>query len=222
MLYCDFSGYINLILAIGLCMGMELPKNFNKPFAAVDLREFWRKWHMSLTLFFRDYIYIPLGGNEQGLLKTQVNVLIVFILSGLWHGNTINFFLWGLLHGIGLIFLNFYRNVNILRIDFIKRIITFSYVSFLWLFFVMDYPSSMEYIHAIINNSFNIINYDLLLFVPVLLFLYIYPKVDITNFLKEIYSHMPTALLIVFLCEILFLVYLLMPNGIPNFIYQEF
>lgn len=108
-IYCDFSGYVDLVCAVALMLGFVLPPNFNMPYMAKNLKDFWARWHISLSTFIRDFIYIPLGGSKNGFLRTQIAVLIAFVLSGIWHGSTINFMIWGLLHGAGLVWLNTLR-----------------------------------------------------------------------------------------------------------------
>ncbi len=95
-LYFDFSGYTDMAIGIGRILGYSLPENFNYPYTATSARDFWRRWHITLSLFFRDYVYIPLGGSRRGMARTLLNLLAVWLLTGLWHGSTLNFLLWGL------------------------------------------------------------------------------------------------------------------------------
>ena len=99
-LYFDFSGYSDMAVGLGLLFGIRLPENFNYPYCAASLSAFWRGWHMSPSGWFRDYLYIPLGGNRRGTLRTMCNKLLVFLATGLWHGNGLTFVLWGLWHGL--------------------------------------------------------------------------------------------------------------------------
>jgi len=102
-IYYDFAGYSNMAIGLGRFFGFELPRNFEHPYSAKSFREFWQRWHMTLSRWFRDYLYIPLGGSRRGQVLTYRNLLIVFILCGLWHGANITFLLWGLWHGAFLI-----------------------------------------------------------------------------------------------------------------------
>ncbi|MEM7620079.1 MAG: MBOAT family O-acyltransferase [Pseudomonadota bacterium] len=102
-IFFDFAGYSNMAIGIGYLMGFEFPQNFNKPYMAKSFTEFWRRWHISLSTWFRDYLYIPLGGNQGSYLQTYRNLLIVFLLCGLWHGASWVFIIWGLFHGCFLI-----------------------------------------------------------------------------------------------------------------------
>jgi alginate O-acetyltransferase complex protein AlgI len=101
-IYFDFSGYSDMAIGLGLILGFILPKNFDQPYRARSLTDFWRRWHLSLSFWLRDYLYIPLGGNRKGKLRTYINLFLVMFLGGLWHGASWNFALWGVLHGIWL------------------------------------------------------------------------------------------------------------------------
>jgi D-alanyl-lipoteichoic acid acyltransferase DltB (MBOAT superfamily) len=102
-IYCDFSGYTDMAIGLALLMGYVFPQNFRSPYRATGFRDFWRRWHMTLSRFLRDFLYIPLGGNRGGRLLTYRNLLITMVLGGLWHGAAWPFVLWGLLHGLGLV-----------------------------------------------------------------------------------------------------------------------
>ncbi len=102
-IYCDFSGYSDIAIGSAKCMGYKLMVNFNKPYSATSIGEFWQKWHISLSTWFRDYVYVPLGGNRVSTLKWYRNIMIVFLLSGIWHGANWTFLFWGFLHGIYLL-----------------------------------------------------------------------------------------------------------------------
>ena len=102
-IYCDFSGYTDMAIGLALLMGYVFPQNFRSPYRATGFRDFWRRWHMTLSRFLRDFLYIPLGGNRGGRAKTYRNLLITMMLGGLWHGAAWPFVLWGAFHGAGLI-----------------------------------------------------------------------------------------------------------------------
>jgi alginate O-acetyltransferase complex protein AlgI len=101
-IYCDFSGYTDMAIGLALLMGFVFPQNFNSPYRATGFRDFWRRWHMTLSRFLRDYVYIPLGGNRKGRVRTYINLMLTMGLGGLWHGASWNFVLWGGFHGAGL------------------------------------------------------------------------------------------------------------------------
>lgn len=138
-IYLDFDSYSNISIGTARLLGFHLDKNFNSPYLAFNLKDFWRKWHISLSSCLRDYIYIPLGGNRYGTFRKYLNLIIVFIISALWHGITLNYLLWGLLHGfIQVIEDLFEKATNLNKINFLKplRILfNFVIVSLLWLIF---------------------------------------------------------------------------------------
>jgi len=101
-IYCDFSGYTDMAIGLALLLGFQLPQNFNRPYLALSLRDFWRRWHMTLSRWLRDYLYIPLGGNRGGRRRTYLNVMLTMLLGGLWHGAAWTFVIWGGIHGAGL------------------------------------------------------------------------------------------------------------------------
>ena len=101
-IYCDFSGYSDMAIAVAGMLGYKLPKNFDAPYLSTGIVDFWRRWHMSLSFWLRDYLYIPLGGNRKGVTRTYINLMITMVLGGLWHGASWNFVIWGALHGIAL------------------------------------------------------------------------------------------------------------------------
>ena len=101
-IYCDFSGYTDIAIGIALLLGFRLPINFNSPYKAINITDFWRRWHISLSSWLRDYLYIPLGGNRKGKVRAYINLMITMLLGGLWHGANIRFVIWGGIHGISL------------------------------------------------------------------------------------------------------------------------
>ncbi|MCA9214171.1 MAG: MBOAT family protein [Planctomycetales bacterium] len=137
-IYFDFSGYSDMAIGIGLMLGFRFAENFNYPYIAMSVTEFWRRWHISLSTWFRDYLYIPLGGNRQGQVRTYVNLMIVFLLCGLWHGASWTFVLWGALHGMFLIVerIGFSRVLN--RLGLLAHTYTMLTVLFAWVLFRAD------------------------------------------------------------------------------------
>jgi alginate O-acetyltransferase complex protein AlgI len=103
-IYFDFSGYGDMAIGLGRMFGFRFPENFNRPYSSVSVTDFWRRWHMTLSRWFRDYVYIPLGGNRGSLSRTSANLLFVFLLTGIWHGAAWTFVLWGLYYGVLLVF----------------------------------------------------------------------------------------------------------------------
>lgn len=174
-IYADFSGYTDIARGFSLMLGIELSENFKQPYLSTNIKEFWSRWHISLTNWFRDYLYIPLGGNRKGNARTYINVIFVFILSGLWHGAGINFLIWGAIHGFLLVIYTFYNNQILKRKTsenkiltksnhpikiFIKKtfawLFTFVLVSFAWIFFAVDnFSIAIQIIYKIIQFPVN-------------------------------------------------------------------
>ena len=137
-IYCDFSGYSDIAIGLAYLMGFELAANFNAPYTASSITDFWHRWHISLSTWLRDYLYIPLGGNRKGKLRQYFNLFITMVLGGLWHGASWNFVFWGALHGLGLMFDKFWLSLGISKTRIMKVIgviVTFNFVSFAWIFF---------------------------------------------------------------------------------------
>ena len=134
-LYFDFSGYTDMALGAALLFNIRLPINFNSPYKARNIRDFWRRWHMTLSRFLKDYIYIPLGGNRLGSVRTYANLITTFFLCGMWHGAGWTFVFWGLLHGIALVVHRFWLKVNISMNYIFAGLLTFLFVNFSWVFF---------------------------------------------------------------------------------------
>ena len=112
-IYFDFSGYTDMAIGSALLFGLQLPENFRSPFAATNIQDHWRRWHMTLSRFFLTYVYIPLGGSRKGELRKLTFILVIFLLSGLWHGAAWTFVFWGLLHGVGLVTFKMWEKVGI-------------------------------------------------------------------------------------------------------------
>ena len=140
-LYFDFSGYCDVAAAVCMMMGMELPHNFDSPYRAVNIVDFWKRWHITLTGFFTRYIYIPLGGNRKGTARTYLNLMIVFLISGLWHGNGFTFIIWGAMHGILYVITRMLMGdrkkieTGNIFVRTVKTVLTFAYVTAAWVFF---------------------------------------------------------------------------------------
>ena len=167
-LYFDFSGYSDMAVGIGEMFNINLPQNFNSPYKACDMEEFWERWHMTLTRFFTKYVYIPLGGNRKGSVRTYINIIIVFLLSGLWHGADWSFVLWGLLNGLFVVFCKLLKD----RIKSVPKAIgiaaTFATWSLLGILFRADgIGQALSFLAGFRRISFGGINPNILkVFVP--------------------------------------------------------
>jgi D-alanyl-lipoteichoic acid acyltransferase DltB (MBOAT superfamily) len=144
-IYADFSGYTDIAIGLALLLGFRFPQNFDSPYAAVSVQDFWRRWHMTLSRWLRDYLYIPLGGNRKGRVRTYLNLMATMLLGGLWHGAALTFVVWGALHGLGLAAERLWHDVRGApaagaprRGVWIRRLLTFNFVCFAWIFFRSD------------------------------------------------------------------------------------
>lgn len=134
-IYFDFSGYCDMATGIAKMMNLDLPQNFNSPYKALTITEFWKRWHMTLTRFFTKYIYIPLGGSRKGHFRMILNTMIVFLVSGLWHGSNWSFILWGALHGLFCVITKHFKNFFSKIHPALNWLITFLFVNITWIFF---------------------------------------------------------------------------------------
>lgn len=134
-IYFDFSGYTDMAIGSALFFNIRLPANFNSPYLAESIQDFWRRWHITLSTFLRDYIYIPLGGNRRGEARTYLNILITFLLGGLWHGASWTFIVWGALHGVGLMAQQRWARAGFCLPRPVAILVTFLYVNVTWVFF---------------------------------------------------------------------------------------
>lgn len=174
-LYADFMGCVNIALGAAQTFGIRLQHNFRQPYFATSIREFWRRWHITLSNWLRDYIYIPLGGSRKGIARQCINIVVVFGISGLWHGTGLTFICWGLLHGIyqilEILFSNIRKDKNIRKKSdtvgrgrflgkAVKTGITFLLVTFAWMLFRAE---SMEHFISLISNMFACFNPEAIL-----------------------------------------------------------
>ena len=134
-IYFDFSGYSDMAIGLGKMFGFQIHENFNYPYTATSIKDFWRRWHISLSTWFKEYLYIPLGGNREGALKTYRNLMIVFFLTGLWHGASWNFVIWGLFHGCFLVLERIFPIEKFLRFRLLQSVYTLLIVIVAWVFF---------------------------------------------------------------------------------------
>lgn len=137
-IYFDFSGYCDMAIGMAKMMNIDLPLNFNSPYKALTINEFWDRWHMTLTRFFTRYIYIPLGGNRKSKSRTYVNIMIVYLISGIWHGANWTFIFWGVCHGIFCVITRAFKKYFDKLHPAMNWLITFTFVNLMWIFFRAD------------------------------------------------------------------------------------
>lgn len=153
-LYFDFSGYCDMAVGLGKMIGLEVAENFDAPFHSASVKEFWRRWHMTLGRFFTRYVYIPLGGNRRGKMRTLCNVMIVMLLSGLWHGAAWTFVLWGFLHGVGMIWDNL-EHPHLPK-KWMRQAATFAYVCMTFVFFRAEsIAQGIDVLKSIVSLKWN-------------------------------------------------------------------
>lgn len=188
-IYFDFSGYSDMAIGLANMFSISLPENFNKPYQAKGFKDFWKRWHISLSSFLRDYIYIPLGGNRVSKKRMLLNSFIVFLISGFWHGANFTFITWGIYHGLFVII----ENIGFSKIysklpSMVSKVITFILISIGWVFFRSENLSyAFKFIKELFNfnniASLNIINVDfkfLFIFILALILIFL-PKIDINK-----------------------------------------
>lgn len=156
-IYFDFSGYCDMAIGIGKMLGFTFPENFNYPYTAKSITDFWRRWHMTLSKWFRDYLYIPLGGSRKGYRRTILNLFVVWALTGLWHGANWTFVMWGLIYFALLVFEKYFKQIRGASIEKILpsaagRVYTMFFVVIAWVFFRSEsVDAAFEYLHGMFN-----------------------------------------------------------------------
>ncbi|SMO51734.1 D-alanyl-lipoteichoic acid acyltransferase DltB, MBOAT superfamily [Saccharicrinis carchari] len=162
-IYCDFSGYTDIAIGVALILGFKLPDNFNLPYVATSVTDFWRRWHISLSSWLRDYLYIPLGGNRRGLVRTGINLMITMLLGGLWHGAGWLFVIWGALHGLALLFEKLIfagiKNTRFKIPGFIGFLFTFHFIVGTWIVFRSPDVETLQLFFIRLLSAFSI--YDM-------------------------------------------------------------
>lgn len=169
-IYCDFSGYTDMARGIARLMGYELHPNFSSPYFAQNIREFWQKWHITLSMWFRDYVYIPLGGNHCSKIRSYINIFITMLIAGLWHGANLTFIAWGAFHGLLIGAYHFLDDLipasSILKSQkplakFIKIIITYHTVLIGWIFFrAANINQAYAIIRKIFSGDMTLLHYE--------------------------------------------------------------
>lgn len=153
-IFLDFSAYSEMAMGIGLMFNIELPFNFLSPYKSSNIKEFWNRWHITLGRFLTNYIYIPLGGNRKGFLRTLINMFIVFLISGVWHGAGYTFIIWGILHGSAMIIHRIWTKLGFKMPNILGWFLTFNFVNIVWIFFrSKDLKSSFIMIGNLFNYS---------------------------------------------------------------------
>lgn len=171
-IYFDFSGYSDMAVGISRMLQSDLPANFNSPYKANTILEFWERWHMTLTRFFTKYLYIPLGGNRRGKVRTHINTMLVFLCSGLWHGASWTFIIWGGLHGCFMVFTKRFKNLFERMPVFLNKCITLLFINFTWVLFrSQSFTVFKQMVKAMMQNEWGKLNDEIgACFRPVILY----------------------------------------------------
>jgi alginate O-acetyltransferase complex protein AlgI len=234
-IYGDFSGYSDIAIGTAKLFGFNLMQNFANPYFSIDIAEFWRRWHISLSTWFRDYLYIPLGGSKGGQWMKIRNTFIIFLVSGFWHGANWTFVIWGFLNALfflPLLLTNNNRNhIDVVAVDkylpnvkeFFQILFTFVLVCFAWIFFRADSLShSLEYISLMLSGNIGEFTTPFVLLVLIVFLISIeWLGRRQSHSLQNIIMY-PVFLRRLFYVFILFLIILFMPNEANSFIYFQF
>ncbi len=234
-IYCDFSGYTDIAIGVAMLMGFKLPLNFNSPYKAANISDFWKRWHITLSRWLRDYLYIPLGGNRKGVVRTGINLMLTMLIGGLWHGAATRFVLWGGMHGTALVIDKIWQWI----FRGVKRrspaahiagvILTFNFVSFAWIFFRAGSMEDAGVMLSQIFSSFSPGNYQtvLMAYLPVLVLIasgYIlhFLPVTIKEAYRGLFIRMPLMIKFVIVLGVILLLYKVGSDVIQPFIYFRF
>ena len=241
-IYCDFSGYTDIAIGVALLLGFRLPLNFNSPYKAVNVTEFWRRWHISLSSWLRDYLYISLGGNKKGEFRRNINLMITMLLGGLWHGAHLRFIIWGGIHGIALVIHKQWirlmkhiypryqpnRTRSHLR-RFVSVFFTFHVVTFAWIFFRAP---TMQKARQMISKIFSSFNFNLIpemirsyqeVFAVILVgFILHWLPSDFKERYRGWFIQSPLAVKILIVIMVVFIIYQVKSAAIQPFIYFKF
>lgn len=240
VIYFDFSGYSDMAIGLAGLMGFRSPLNFDTPYLSLNLRDFWRRWHITLSNWIRDYVYIPLGGNRKGNIRKYFNLLIAMILIGLWHGAATHFIIWGGIHGIGLTVNHYYQDYknkkravfsgfgkppkNNSFKNFLCWLTTFSFVSFSWIFFRSESTAdAFNLIKSMFNFEKTIEPFKLyIIFIVIIGFIFFLLEEKIVRTLVNFQYKLPLVSWFVFVVLFIMLLFKLSPDIIPPFIYFSF
>ncbi len=153
-LYFDFSGYTDMAIGVALLFNITLPINFNSPYKALNIQDFWRRWHITLSRFLRDYIYIPLGGNRVGQYRNYLNLFTVFLIGGLWHGASWMFVAWGAMHGVAIVIHRIWNELGFKMYKWLAWLITFNFINITWVFFrAKDLEDAIKVLKGMVGLS---------------------------------------------------------------------
>lgn len=233
-IYCDFSGYSDMAIGLALLMGFSIPPNFHTPYKSQSVTEFWRRWHISLSSWLRDYLYISLGGNRKGKIRTYFNLFLTMLIGGFWHGASWTYVVWGALHGLMLVierFLSQFIKIpqNVVT-RFFKVLLTFHFVAFCWIFFrAQTFELAGDVITNITHLSFSLDEWGAIfkgyqnVFILVAIgFLIHFTPERLANKVKHYFAVSPLVVKAIVMALAFWLVYATASSGPQPFIYFQF
>jgi len=222
-LYFDFSGYIDMATGAALLFNIKLPVNFNSPYKAINIQDFWRRWHITLSRFLKDYIYIPLGGNKSGNTRMMANIVITFTIGGIWHGAEWTFIIWGILHGFALVVFHLWSQHGVRLPRVISHFVTFIFVTVSWVFFrASDTTEAINILHSMFSlNAENFSFSFAYLFIALGAFLvFLFPN---SNEIKDKFNRGEKGnTLFLVSCCLLFVISLTFLQNTKVFLYYDF
>jgi len=224
-LYFDFSGYTDMAIGAALLFNIKLPINFNSPYKSISIQDFWRRWHITLSRFLKDYIYIPLGGNRKGEFRTYTNLMTTFLIGGIWHGAGWTFIFWGFLHGIALVIHRIWNKLGFKLWTWVAWFVTFNFVNIAWVFFrAKSWDDALKVLHAMFDfnmtDSFNIVA---LSYVIVFLFVIFFKnsnEIIKTNFSKNMILFLSSFLFVLSLLQLTNI--MIQKDKVSEFLYFNF
>ena len=221
-IYADFSGYTDIAIGVALLLGIRLPENFNQPYRAATIQEFWRRWHMSLSRWLRDYLYIPLGGNRGGAWRRDRNLLLTMLLGGLWHGAAWTFVLWGIFHGVGLLV---ERRLGWRLPRVLAPVVTFHFVCFGWILFRAESLGAAGAVLARLfgawTTEFTSLTWAPVALIVAALAVHFWPRAASEHTIRAA-SHLPVAVTAMAFAFWLVVLEQFGPEGVAPFIYFQF
>lgn len=234
-IYCDFSGYSDMAIGLAALLGFTLPLNFNSPYKATSITDFWRRWHISLSSWLRDYLYISLGGNRKGKIRTYVNLMLTMLLGGLWHGAATRFIVWGGLHGLALaihkIWMQYvpWAESGSKWYKYLMGVITFHFVAFCWIYFRAKDMLAVNHMLGQIFTNFRghgvwevIVEYKWIFFVMFIGFFGHYLPRNWKDSAAGWYSRVPDVAKAAIFAVVIFIAYQAQSADIQPFIYFQF
>jgi alginate O-acetyltransferase complex protein AlgI len=233
--YCDFSGYTDIAIGIALLMGFRLPRNFNSPYKAENLGNFWKRWHISLSSWLKDYLYIPLGGNQHGAWRTNINLMLVMLIGGLWHGASWQFVIWGGLNGLGILVYKYwkrispYENSSHWTAHLWKVFLTFNFITFTRIWFRSDTMQHAKDLISQIWNNFNIglipeilVSYKQVFLIMLIGYIVHWLPGTFKSWYRDWFINTPVYVKPIIVVIVIFVIYQFWSAGLQPFIYFQF